>query len=144
VTASGHDRQSRIDRLTATARRRTEHAAQHAEKNIRRMLRDNEAITFRGVQRRSGLSLDFLYTNPTVRARIEAARDAQAGRTPAPPMPASTDSAEGTVVRVLTAQLQAAKRQHRHDTEELRRQLAAATGEILVLRERVRMLDNRG
>src|SRR6266496_1618672 len=31
----------------------------------------------------------------------------------------------------------------REDTDELRRQLAAATGEILVLRERLRMLDNR-
>lgn len=142
MTAVEHDRQTRIDRLAAAARQRTARAEQHAEKTVRRMLRDDERITFRAVQRRSGLSLDFLYTNTTIRARIETAREAQTTRTPAPPTP-TPDSSEGTVVRVLTAQLQAAKRQHRIETDELRRQLAIATGEILVLRERIRALEHR-
>jgi hypothetical protein len=38
-------------------------------------------------------------------------------------------------MRVLTNQLQAAKRAHRHETDQLRQQLATATGEILLLRE---------
>jgi Family of unknown function (DUF6262) len=143
VTAAEHDRQTRIDRLTAAARRRTASAEQHAEKTIRRMLRNGERITFRGVQRRSGLSLDFLYTNTTIRARIEAARSAQTTRTPPPPPQPSPDSSEGTVVRVLTAKLQAAKRQYRIDIDELHRQLALATGEILTLRERIRALEHR-
>jgi Family of unknown function (DUF6262) len=141
VTAAEHDRQTRIDRLTAAARRRTATAEQHAEKTIRGMLRNGEQITFRGVQRRSGLSLDFLYTNTTIRTRIEHARDAQTTGAPAPQAQPTPDGGEGTVVRVLTAQLQAAKRQYRIDTDELRRQLAAATGEILALRERIRTLE---
>jgi hypothetical protein len=44
---------------------------------------------------------------------------------------------------VLTNQLQAAKRAHRNDADQLRQQLATATGEILVLRERVRSLETR-
>lgn len=141
MTAAEPDRQTRIDRLTAAARRRTATAEQHAEKTIRRMLRNGEQITFRAVQRRSGLSLDFLYTNATIRSRIEAARDAQTARAPAQPAQPTPDGGEGTVVRVLTAQLQAAKRRYRIDTDELRRQLAIATGEILILRERVRSLE---
>jgi Family of unknown function (DUF6262) len=143
VTAAEHDRQTRIDRLTAAAKQRSATAEQRAEKTIRRMLRDGEQITFRGVQRRSGLSLDFLYTNITIRARIEAARSAQTTRTPASLPQPSPDSGEGTVVRVLTARLQAARSQYRIDTDELRRQLALATGEILTLRERVRVLEHR-
>lgn len=140
MTAAEHGRQHRVDRLTAAARLRTAHAEQHAEKTIRRMLRDGQHVTFRGVHRRSGLSLDFLYTNPTTRGRIRAARDAHTNPAGAPPA-AALDNSEGTVVRVLTAQLQAVKRQHHRDTDELRRQLAAATGEILALRERLRVLD---
>jgi hypothetical protein len=142
VTASDQQRQQRIDRLTAAARRRTRQAEQHAEKTIRRMLRDRDAITFRGIHRRAGLSLDFLYTNPTIRARIHAAKHAQNSRGAAQPAPVSADSSEGTLVRVLTAQLQAAKRKHCHDSDELRRQMAAATGEILALRERIRVLES--
>jgi hypothetical protein len=44
---------------------------------------------------------------------------------------------------VLTNQLQAAKRAHRHKADQLRQQLATATGEILLLRERVRSLETR-
>jgi hypothetical protein len=37
----------------------------------------------------------------------------------------------------------AAKRAHRRETEQLREKLATATGEILILRERVRSLQTR-
>jgi hypothetical protein len=141
MTGSEHDRQQRIGRLTTAARQRTQRAQQHAEKTIRRMLRDQQAVTFRAVHRESGLSLDFLYSNDTVRSRIEHTRGAQGGRIAAPPQPASGDNSDGTVIRVLTNQLQAAKRAHRCEVEQLRRQLAVATGEILHLREQVRILD---
>jgi hypothetical protein len=143
MTGTAPDRQQRVDRLTAAARARTQRAQQHAEKTIRRMLRDQQPITFRAVHRESGLSLDFLYNNETVRSRIEHARGAQGGRIASPSRPSSSGSGDGTVIRVLTNQLQAAKRAHRHDADQLRQQLAAATGEILVLRERVRNLEAR-
>jgi hypothetical protein len=142
MTGATPDRQQRVERLTAAARARTQSAQQHAEKTIRRMLRDQQPITFRGVHRESGLSLDFLYRNDTVRSRIEHARGAQSGPTPHPrPQPTSGDSSDGTVIRVLTNQLQAAKRAHRCEADQLRQQLATATGEILVLRGRVRSLE---
>jgi hypothetical protein len=143
MTGAEPDRQQRIDRLTAAARQRTQRAQQHAEKTIRRMLRDQQAITFRAVHRESGLSLDFLYSNDNVRSRIEHARSAQGGRIVSPPRPASSYGSDGTVIRVLTNQLQAAKRAHRHEADQLRQQLATATGEILLLRERVRSLETR-
>jgi hypothetical protein len=137
------DRQQRVERLTAAAKARTHRAQQHAEKTIRRLLRDQHAITFRAVHRESGLSLDFLYSNDTIRTRIEHARRAQSGPILSPPRPAGSDSGDGTVIRVLTNQLQAAKRAHRHEAGQLRQQLATATGEILLLRERLRSLETR-
>jgi hypothetical protein len=141
MTGMPPDRQQRVDRLTAAAKARTQRAQQHAEKTIRRMLRDRQPITFRAVHRESGLSLDFLYGNETVRSRIEHARHAASPRPAGRPSHTNSDSSEGTVIRVLTTQLQAAKRAHRDDVEGLRRQLAIAAGEILLLRERVRALD---
>jgi hypothetical protein len=143
MTGTAPDRQQRVERLTAAAKARTQQALQHAEKTIRRMLRDQQSITFRAVHRESGLSLDFLYSNDTVRSRIEHARGTQGGPTVSPPRPTSNDSGDGTVIRVLTNQLQTAKRAHRRETDQLRQQLATATGEILVLRERVRSLEIR-
>jgi hypothetical protein len=143
MTGTAPDRQQRVQRLTAAARARSQRAQQHAEKTIRRMLRDQQPITFRVVHRESGLSLDFLYSNDTVRSRIEHARGAQGGQTVSPPQSASSDSSDGTVIRVLTNQLQAAKHVHRHEANQLRQQLATATGEILLLRERVRILETR-
>lgn len=78
-----------------------------------------------------------------VRSRIEHARGAPGGRVVSPPRPASSDGSDGTVIRVLANQLQAVKRAHRHEADQLRQQLATAAGEILRLRERVRSLENR-
>jgi uncharacterized protein involved in exopolysaccharide biosynthesis len=90
------------------------------------------------------MSLDFLYSNANIRARIEAARDTHTtNAAPSPPQVPTLYSADGTVIRVLTAQLQAAKRQHHNDTDELRRQLAAATGEVLALRKRLQARGTR-
>ncbi len=44
---------------------------------------------------------------------------------------------------VWSCQLHAAKRAHRHEADQLHQQLATATGEILLLRERVRSLQYR-
>jgi hypothetical protein len=143
MTGTPPDRQQRVERLTAAARARIQRAQQHAERTIRRMLRDQQPITFRAVHRESGLSLDFLYSNDNVRSRIEHARGAQDGRTVPSPRATSGDSSDGTVIRVLTNQLQAAKRAHRHQADQLRQQLAIATGEILLLRERVHSLEER-
>ena len=140
MTDTAPDRQQRIERLTAAAKARSQRAEQNAEKAIRRVLRDQQPVTFRGVHRESGLSLDFLYSNDTVRSRIEHARGAQGGRVVSPPRPASSDGSDGTVIRVLTNQLQAVKRAHRREADQLRQQLASATGEIL-MRDRVRTLE---
>jgi hypothetical protein len=141
MTGTVPERQQRINRLTAAAKARTQHSQQHAEKTIRRMLRDQQPITFRAVHRESGLSLDFLYSNNTIRSRIEHARGVQKQPTLSPPRPPSSHSSDGTVIRALINQLQAAKRAHRREADQLRQQLATATGEIIVLRQRIHNLQ---
>jgi hypothetical protein len=59
MTGTAPDRQQRVERLTAAARARTQRAQQHAEKIIRRMLRDQLPITFRAVHRESDCPWTF-------------------------------------------------------------------------------------
>ncbi len=102
------------------------------------MVKEAEPITFRGVARTAGCSIDFLYSSTDVRHRIEHLR-AQQQNTP-PPSRAPADSerpSENSIVRTLTAQLGELKRRHRTETLQLKAALAAAQGEILALKRGV-------
>lgn len=113
-------------------------AKKRAENGIRQMVQDGQAITFRGVAKTAGVSLDFLYSTTEIRARIEHLRGQQ--RTTAPPRtaPAGHDPGQpSSVVRTLTWQLTDLKRRHREEIEQLRGALEAAHGENLQLRRRL-------
>src|SRR5712675_3447480 len=139
-------RPGNLENLKAAAAARTAATTARADAGLREMLRTGQPITFRGLARRAGVSLDFLYSSTALRQRVQQLRDQQrtqpGGTAPcsdtagdqagsAGPEPASS------VAATLTAQLTDLKRRHREETARLRRELEAAHGENLLLRRRL-------
>lgn len=97
------------------------------------MIASREPITFRGLAKAAGVSIDFLYRSP-LRARIEKLRSERDSAPPAPRSVEVSDTAtQSDVVRTLTAQIAELKQRHRAETEHLQAALAAAQGENLEL-----------
>jgi hypothetical protein len=124
------------DNLRAAAARKREHATERAETALRALIKRGAPITFRGVAAEAGCSPDFLYSSPTLRPRIEHLR-AQQQATPRRTRPAIDGPASSNVVRALSVQLAALKRQHHDEITVLNAALAAAHGEILDLRRQL-------
>jgi hypothetical protein len=124
------------DNLRAAAQRKRQAATQRAETALDALIKTGEPITFRGLAKTAGVSIDFLYRSP-LRARVEQLR-ADQQRTPrrATERPPEADPAasQSNVVRTLTAQLADLKRHHRAEIARLEAALAAAQGENLGLR----------
>jgi len=122
--------QDRIATLRQAAAAKREAAAARAEAGIRKLTKAGQPVTFRAVAAAGGVSVDFLYRHPGLRARIERLR----GDRPAPA--ASTPPGEpgnpgaSSVVATLTARLTELRR----ELAETKAQLAAAHGELLALR----------
>jgi len=121
-----------LEKATAA---RTAAATARAESTLVAMLTEGEPVTFRSLAARAGVSLDFLYRNAGIRARIEQHRKAPPAR-PAPAAAPRSEHAPG-IVRTLTAQLADLKRRHREETTALRQALEQAHGENLLLRRRL-------
>jgi len=122
------------DNLRKAAQRKSQATSRRADTAIREMVKRGERITFRGVARTAGCSIDFVYSNPDIRARIEHLRAQQQG---SPADGAPRDDArlsDSSIVRALTAQLAELKQRHYREVTDLRAALAAAHGEILTLR----------
>jgi hypothetical protein len=140
-------RPGNLENLKAAAAARTAATVTRADAGLREMLRTGQPVTFRGLARHAGVSLDFLYSSTALRQRIQQLRGQQ--RT----QPGSTTSRGDTtgddlagvaspetttsVAATLTAQLTDLKRRHREETARLRRELEAAHGENLLLRRRL-------
>jgi Family of unknown function (DUF6262) len=122
--------QDKIATLRRAAAAKREAAIARAETGIRKLVKTGQPVTFRGVAAASGVSVDFLYRHPELRARIERLR----GHQPAPgrSAPASEPGNPGasSVAATLTARLT----ELRHELAETKAQLAAAHGELLALR----------
>jgi hypothetical protein len=119
-----HDRAATL-RQAAAAKRTA--AVARAETGIRTLTKTAQPVTFRAVAAAGGVSVDFLYRHPDLRARIERLR----GQQPAPAGHAlSHDHAASNVVATLTAKLTELRR----ELAETKTQLAAAHGELLELR----------
>jgi hypothetical protein len=125
------------DNLRAAAQRKRKAATQRAETALDQLTASGEPITFRGLSRAAGVSIDFLYRSP-LRTRVEQLR---ANQQHTPPAPRETDpgqpASQSNVVRALTAQLAELKRHHRAEIARLETALAAAQGENLELRRRL-------
>jgi len=140
-------RPGNLENLKAAAAARTAATAARADAGLREMLRTGQPITFRGLARHAGVSLDFLYSSTTLRQRIQQLRDQQrtqlsgaASRhdaTGAAPAGVAGPETASSVVATLTAQLTDLKRRHREEITRLRRELEAAHGENLILRRRL-------
>lgn len=122
--------QDRIATLRQAAAAKREAAVARAETGIRALTKTGQPVTFRAVATAGGVSVDFLYRHPGLRARIERLR----GHQPAPARNASPgepgNHAATSVVATLTARLTELRR----ELAETRAQLAAAHGELLALR----------
>jgi hypothetical protein len=124
------------DNLRRAAARKRAAANARAEQGLQEMIRDGQPITFRGLARTAGVSLDFLYRTPQIRHRVEQLRTQQQTSPPAPIERADPDQ-PSSVVRTLTAQLAELKRRHRDETHKLKQALETAHGENLELRRRL-------
>ena len=140
-------RPGNLENLKAAAAAPTAGTAARADAGLREMLRTGQPITFRGLARHAGVSLDFLYSSTALRQRIQQLRDQQRNQ------PSSTASHHDTtgggaaavvgpettssVVATFTAQLTDLKHRHREEITRLRRELETAHGENLVLRRRL-------
>lgn len=113
------ERQSQALRVAAQDKR--DAAVACAEKGLRALVKKNEAIDFRSVARTAGVSINFLYTNPPLRARIESLRAQQREATHPTPEPPESDTT--AIVRVLTAKLKDERRRHREAVTALRAEL---------------------
>ncbi len=122
------------ENLRQAAERKRLAAIDRAERGLRESIRRGEAITFRGVAKRGGVSVDFLYRSTELRRRIEHLR-MQGRPTPAPPAEDSTS--DSSVLRTLSAQVRELRRQYGEEIKALRDALAAAHGENLQLRRRL-------
>lgn len=123
----------RAQTLRAAAQAKRETATKRADAALRKLIKAGEEINFRAVSSAAGVSVDFLYRHPELRARIEHLRSRQqTSPSPAPAIPATDPDDRGVVV-VLTARL----REARGEVAELKAQLAAAHGELLALRRQL-------
>lgn len=121
------------DNLRAAAKRKRAAATERAEAGLAELVRAGHPITFRGLARTAGVSVDFLYRSP-IRARIEELR---APRQPAPVEPLTDSGGQSPTTQALAAQLREFRRRHRDEIADLRRALAVAQGENLELRRRL-------
>jgi predicted RNase H-like nuclease (RuvC/YqgF family) len=125
------------DNLRAAAQRKREAAITRATAALEALERDGKPVTFRGLAKTAGVSVDFLYGSP-LRARIEKLRSERESAPPAPRSVELSDTAtQSNVVRALIAQIGDLKRRHRAETEHLQAALAAAQGENLELRRQL-------
>lgn len=121
------EKELRAQRLRAAARRKHEAARQRAQNGLDEVIAAHQPVTFRAVARAGNVSLDFLYRDAGLRARIEALRAVE--RKPEP----EASPSRSTVVHALTRQL----RELRAENQDLRRRLEAAHGEIVGLKRTV-------
>jgi hypothetical protein len=123
--------------LRDAAHRRREQAEKAVNRALREARKTNASITFTGLAAAAGVSTDFIYRHPRLRAQVEALRRVR-GHTSAPPVIGEdANAAESSLVRRLSQQLTELRRKHREETAELQRALAAAHGELLQLRRRL-------
>jgi hypothetical protein len=114
------------DNLRKAARRKSQATSQRTDLAIREMIKRDERITFRGVARTAGCSIDFVYGNPDIRARIEHLRAQQQGSPTDRAVREDARLSDSSIVRTLTAQLTELKRRHHRELTDLRAALAAA------------------
>jgi cytosine/adenosine deaminase-related metal-dependent hydrolase len=112
--------------LQDAARRRSSDAIARGRAAIAELGRRGEQVTFQAVARQAGVSRQWLYTHPELRAEIERARATRRVPT-APGVPAAERSSEASL-RQRVESLLAENRRLRAENAELREELELAYG----------------
>jgi hypothetical protein len=112
--------------LAAAARLKSEHARARAGKALRDLDQEGHPITFQSVARNAGVSRQWLYRQPELRAEIERLRAAHGERRGA--IPAAERATEASL-RQRVEGLVAENRSLRQRIAELKAELALAYGE---------------
>ena len=113
--------------LTQAAAGRHRRAMERAERALRELDREGAQISFRAVARRAGVSRQWLYTQPELRAQIERLRD----RRPTPVtdrVPALQRATEASL-RQRVETLRAENQRLRQENASLKAELAFAYGQ---------------
>ncbi|MEV7526164.1 DUF6262 family protein [Streptomyces sp. NPDC091371] len=124
------------DHLRRATRSRSEAAEQRSRTALSGLVRNGKPINFTAVARAAGVSTDFLYRHPELRALIE--RHRAKGGVPAGSVPEQTaGSSTSSAVRVLSARLTQEQKARQGEVAKLRKALEVAQGENLALRRRL-------
>jgi small-conductance mechanosensitive channel len=114
--------------LAAAAQHRAEQTRTRALRALRRLDGTGIAVTFEAVAREAGVSRSWLYSQPDLRAEIQALRTRTQSRSSSPP---PTPQRQAATDASLLRRLQAATerlRQLEEDNRQLREALAEALG----------------
>ena len=97
--------QDKIATLRQAAAAKRDAAVARAEAGIRALTKTGQPVTFRAVAAAGGVSVDFLYRHPGLRARIERLRGGQPAHARNAPPGEPGNPAGSSVVATLTARL---------------------------------------
>jgi hypothetical protein len=114
------------DALNQAASARHQRTLERAEQALRDLDAEGAQISFQAVAKRAGVSRQWLYTQPELRARIEGLRD----HGPAAPdgVPARQRASEASL-RQRLASVRAENQRLREENAALKAELAVAYGE---------------
>lgn len=121
------DRDQRISRLTAAARRKSDDATARARRALITLENQRATINFTTVSAQAGVSKDFLYRHRELRTAIMARRH-PATTAPGTPLPERTTEKSATVKLAVATKALAALRA---ENNALREENARLRGEIL-------------
>jgi hypothetical protein len=111
--------------LAVAAQRRRDQALERARTALRDLDQDGHAVSFQAVARRAGVSRQWLYSQPELRAEIEHLRD----RHPAAPRVPDAERARNTSLRQRNTMLLTENQRLREENAALRDELAILYGE---------------
>ena len=111
--------------LTQAAASRHRRAVERAERALRDLDTEGAAVSFQSVARRAGVSRQWLYTQPALRAKIEQLRDRRPARANGVP---TRQRATEASLRQRIETLRAENQRLRQENANLKTELAIAYG----------------
>jgi hypothetical protein len=112
--------------LAKAANARHQRAVERAERALRELDREGAAISFQSIAQRGGISRQWLYTQPALRAEIERLRERQPTRSDG--VPARQRASEASL-RQRVETLRAENQRLREENADLKTELAIAYGQ---------------
>jgi hypothetical protein len=121
--------QRNVNGLRASAQKRHEEAVVRAEDAILQMCAQGSPINFPSVAQAAGVSVAWLYQNPTIKQRIQSLRQQQHDERPIPPNPPRPNEPESSKDVIIAALKQKIKDLSAENCE-LKKQLEVAYGQL--------------